>query len=118
MTSAPLEHGAVYLANLNPGRGTEPGKIRPVLVVQHPALLEAGHPSTLVIPLTTALADNAEPLRLRLSARDKLEQDSDLLVDQLWAIDNQRLVGEALTLCDDGFMAKVFAAVAEVTGFC
>ena len=46
-----LEHGAVWLADLNPRRGTEPGKTRPVLIIQNQALLDAGHPATLVIPL-------------------------------------------------------------------
>ena len=72
-----LEHGAVWLADLNPRRGTEPGKTRPVLIIQNQALLDAGHPSTLVIPLTTRLIEDAEPLRLRLSARDRLERDSE-----------------------------------------
>lgn len=62
-------HGEIWLANLNPGRGTEPGKIRPVLILQNQALLDADHPSTLVIPLTTNLIDGAEPLRLRLKAQ-------------------------------------------------
>ncbi|MHB9118942.1 MAG: type II toxin-antitoxin system PemK/MazF family toxin [Burkholderiales bacterium] len=114
---APFERGAVYLANLNPGRGSEPGKIRPVLVVQNQGLLDAGHPSTIVIPLTTTLTDDAEPLRLRLKARDGLERDSDLLIDQLRAIDNRRLIGETLICCDQDFMEQVFLAVREVMGF-
>lgn len=32
------ERGEIWLANLNPGRGTEPGKTRPVLIVQSQAL--------------------------------------------------------------------------------
>src|SRR5512133_1088835 len=85
-------HGEIWLANLNPGRGTEPGKVRPVLLIQNQALLDAEHPSTLVIPLTTNLVNGAEPLRLRVVAHGSLEKDSDLLVDQLRAIDNQRLI--------------------------
>lgn len=109
-----LNHGEVWLANLNPGRGTEPGKTRPVLIVQSQALLDAGHPSTLVLPLTTRLIDDAEPLRLRLPAQDQLEQDSDVLVDQLRALDNRRLMGEALTTCDVEFMHRVYTALCEV----
>ncbi len=39
-------HGEIWLANLNPGRGTEPGKIRPVLILQNrPCLmLNTPHP--------------------------------------------------------------------------
>ena len=111
-----LEHGAVWLADLNPQRGTEPGKTRPVLIIQNQALLDAGHPSTLVIPLTTILIENAAPLRLRLSARDRLDRDSDLLIDQIRAIDNQRLVTGPLTLLGAEEVSQIYHAILEVMG--
>ena len=85
-----MRRGEIWLANLNPRRGTEPCKIRPVRVVQCQALLDAEHPSTLV-PITTHLVDDAEPLRLRVARRRGLDKDSDLLLDQLRAMDNKRL---------------------------
>ena len=108
------KRGSVWLANLNPGRGTEPGKIRPVLIVQSQALLEADHPSTLIVPLTCSLIDDAEPLRLRLPAQAGLDKDSDLLLDQLRAIDNQRLIQGPLTQCPPEFMGRVDEALREV----
>lgn len=102
------------LANLNPSRGTEPGKLRPVLIVQSQALLDAGHPSTLVLPMTTNLIDDAEPLRLRVSAHARLERDSDLLVDQMRAIDNRRLITGPLTHCPAEFLQRVDEAICEV----
>ena len=109
-----LSRGEVWLAGLDPRRGTEPGKTRPVLVVQAQALLDAIHPSTLVIPLTTSLIDDAEPLRIRVPASRGLRQASDLLVDQLRAIDNRRLVRGPLTRLAPVLMAKVGGAVREV----
>jgi mRNA interferase MazF len=109
-------HGEIWLANLNPGRGTEPGKIRPVLILQNQALLDADHPSTLIVPLTTNLIDDAEPLRLRIPAQGGLEKDSDLLVDQLRAIDNRRLLQGPLLRLDLEFMGQVYRAVGEVLG--
>ena len=111
-----LEHGAVWLADLNPRRGTEPGKTRPVLIIQNQALLDAGHPSTLVIPLTTRLIEDAAPLRLRLSAQYRLDRDSDLLIDQIRAIDNQRLVTGPLTLLGAEEMSQIYHAILEVMG--
>jgi len=111
-----LEHGAVWLADLNPQRGTEPGKTRPMLIIQNQALLDAGHPSTLVIPLTTRLIEDAAPLRLRLSARDRMDRDSDLLIDQIRAIDNQRLVTGPLTLLGAEEMSRIYPAILEVMG--
>ena len=108
------ERGEVWLANLNPRRGTEPGNTRPVLVVQAQALIDAGHPSTLIISLTTNLIDDAEPLRIRIPAQSPLRRDSDLLIDQLRAIDNRRLVEGPLARLDDRVMARVAAAPREV----
>ena len=84
--------GEIWLADLDPRRGTEPGKTRPVLIVQSQALIEAGHPSTLVIPLTTTLTEDAEPLRVGVPASGRLRRGSDLLIDPPRAIDNRRLV--------------------------
>lgn len=108
--------GEVWVADLDPRHGTEPGKTRPVLVVQSQTLLNVGHPSTLIIPLTTKLTDNAEPLRLRVAPSGRLRQKSDLLIDQLRAIDNRRLVGRPLTRLGEAFMARVGSALQEVLG--
>jgi len=108
------KRGSVWLANLNPRRGTEPGKIRPALVVQSQALLDADHPSTLIVPLTTRLVENAEPLRLRIPAQGGLKRDSDLLLDQLRAIDNKRLTEGPLFQCPAELIAQVDSALCEV----
>lgn len=108
------KRGEVWLADLNPRHGTEPGKTRPVLVVQAQALLDADHPSTLVIPLTTRLDDDAEPLRIRIQVGGKLRKESDLLIDQLRAIDNHRLVDGPLTRLSPAQLQKVDRAVREV----
>jgi mRNA interferase MazF len=109
-----LKQGEIWLANLNPGKGSEPGKTRPVLIVQGQALLDAEHPSTLVVPLTTKLIEDAEPLRIRVVAQGHLKQDSDLLIDQLRAIDNRRLKDGPLMRCDDKLMASVYDAIADI----
>ena len=108
------KRGEVWLANLNPRRGTEPGKTRPVLVVQAQTLIDAGHPSTLIIPLTTNLIEDAEPLRIRVHARSSLRRDSDLLIDQLRAIDNRVLVKGPLSRLDEATMERVTDALREV----
>jgi mRNA interferase MazF len=110
------KRGEVWLANLNPRRGTEPGKTRPVLVVQANALIDAGHPSTLIVPLTTNLIEDAQPLRIRVHAQSSLRRDSDLLIDQLRAIDNRVLVKGPLARLDEATMVQVGAAICEVLG--
>ena len=109
-----IEPGSIWLADLEPRHGTEPGKVRPVLVVQGEALLEAEHPSTLIVPLTTNLIDDAEPLRIRITAFGRLRRNSDLRVDQLRAIDNRRLTGRPLGRLSEGQLRKVRSAIAEI----
>lgn len=111
-----LKKGQVWLANLNPSRGTEPGKTRPILILQDQILLDVKHPSTLIIPLTTHLTDNAYPLRVRINAADDLEKDSDLLIDQLRAIDNKRLISGPLTTLTKTQLNSTYNAIAEVIG--
>jgi mRNA interferase MazF len=108
------ERGEVWLADLNPRRGTEPGKTRPVLIVQSQALLDAGHPSTLIIPLTTTLVDDAEPLRIRVAPSGRLRQTSDLLIEQMRAIDNHRLIQGPLTRLSPALLQKVAEAIRDV----
>jgi mRNA interferase MazF len=112
-----IRQGAIYLENLSPQKGTEPGKTRPVLILQDQALLDAGHPSTIIIPLTTNLIDDAEPLRVRVKAREKLARDSDLLIDQIRAIDNRRITSGPITNLDPEMLKRVYQAVLEVIGF-
>jgi mRNA interferase MazF len=81
----------VWIADLNPRFGTEAGKIRPVLVVQTD-LLNNLHPSTLVCPLTTNIQPESEVLRIHLlKGMADLEEECDIMIDQLRAIDNRRL---------------------------
>lgn len=85
----------VWIADLNPQRGTEPGKVRPVVVVQT-NFLNGIHPSTLICPLTTNVHPEAGILRVHIKAGTSgLTQDSDIMVDQLRAIDNRRLLHKA-----------------------
>lgn len=80
----------VYTADLNPRYGSEPGKVRPVVVVQT-NLLNEDHPSTIVCPVTTMVQPAAQILRVHLKKGEAgLEKDSDIIVDQVRSIDNRR----------------------------
>ena len=80
----------IWLADLNPSRGTEPGKTRPVVIVQTDLLNDA-HLSTLICPITTNIKSEIELLRVHLN-KGQLDKQSDVLVDQVRAIDNLRLL--------------------------
>jgi mRNA interferase MazF len=85
-----------YLAYLNPQKGTLAGKVRPVLVIQSNSLNKNNHPSTIVLPLTSNVVKNAKLLRLNITHTNKneLTEDSDIMIDQIIAIDNKRFLKE------------------------
>lgn len=89
----------IWLADLEPRRGTEPGKTRPVVIVQTNLLNEI-HPSTVVCPITTKVNLQIDLLRVHLR-KGQLEKASDILVDQLRAIDNRRLIKKITSLKKD-----------------
>jgi len=83
----------IWIADLNPKIGTEPGKTRPVLVVQTNLLNKIPHPSTIICPLTTNVKKDSEILRVHLKKGiADLHKDCDIMIDQTRAIDNKRLV--------------------------
>jgi mRNA interferase MazF len=85
-----IAHGGIYNADLNPRFGTEPGKVRPVLVIQTDSLNETGHPSTWVLPCTTRLTGEnllRVPLPRGLAG---IPQDCEVMLDQSRSIDNRR----------------------------
>ena len=80
----------IWTADLEPRFGTESGKVRPVVVIQTD-LLNNLHPSTIICPLTTNINPESEILRVHLSkGTANLKEDSDILIDQIRAIDNKR----------------------------
>lgn len=82
----------IWIADLNPQIGTEPGKTRPVLVVQTNLLNKIEHPSTIICPITTNVKLQSEILRVHLTkGTANLQQACDIMIDQIRAIDNKRL---------------------------
>ncbi len=89
----------IWLADLNPSRGTEPGKTRPVVVIQTD-LLNNTHLSTIVCPISTNVLPHVDILRVHLN-KNQLDKLSDILVDQIRAIDNKRLISKLGELTKD-----------------
>ena len=80
----------IWLANMNPSKGTEVGKVRPVVIVQTD-LLNDFHPSVIVCPLTTNINKEIKLLRVHVGKKN-LDVESDILVDQITDIDKKRLI--------------------------
>jgi mRNA interferase MazF len=86
----PIKRGHLYVIDFNPRIKTKPGKLRPALVLQSDLVNDAGYPSTIVIPTTTRIVENAGILRLRLKkGQGGIARDSDLLLGQVIAVANE-----------------------------
>jgi len=106
--------GEIWLVNFNPvKKSNEVGKIRPALVIQNDELNHGGYPTTMVLPFTTDLIDDAQPLRYRVQKKDRLEQDSDVLIAHIRSIDNRRLI-EKLTFLSNKQMEEIKALFDEL----
>ena len=112
-----IKRGEIYLANLNPKKGNEVGKLRPVLVLQTDMLNEILHPTIIILPLSTKLIDDAYPLRFRIKKRDKLEKDSDILCDQIRAIDINRIISKPLTFLTEKELLDIESRLEIILGF-
>ena len=100
----------------------EPGKRgRPALVIQTNILNSAGHATTIVIPGTTNVYRDAQgdgyPLRVSVGKLGAMKQETDLLVDQIRTISNQRLMGDKpLAELSRAHMKRVEDALRMLTG--
>jgi mRNA interferase MazF len=112
-----MKRGEVYLAYLNPNKGREVGKLRPVLMFQSDFLNEVSHPTVIILPLTTQLIDDAYPLRYRISKRDKLLRDSDVLCDQIRAVSIERIKNDLICKINENEITEIEKQVGLVLGF-
>lgn len=114
--ATPIQRGQIWIANLNPNRGREVGKVRPVLVVQGDWLSVAQKRTVVVLPLTSQVRRDAEPLRITIGARDGLRIDSQVIVDQPRTLDRARLGEGPLTELSVSEMRNIERSLLAVLG--
>ncbi|HEY0464546.1 MAG TPA: type II toxin-antitoxin system PemK/MazF family toxin [Polyangiaceae bacterium] len=111
-----MKRGEIWVGNLNPNRGTEVGKIRPVLVIQADFLTEQGEPTAVVLPLTTQVRPSKQPLHVTIPARGDLQQDCQVVPEQPRTLDRLRLVRGPLTSVTAEEMGAVERSLMAVLG--
>lgn len=111
-----MRRGEIWVGNLNPPRGREMGKTRPVLVIQAEALSAINTPMVVVLPLTTKVYPEFRYWRVAIPARDRLLKDCQVVTDQPRALDRNRLGDGPLTRLTDAEMAAVEKSLRAVMG--
>lgn len=90
--------GDVYLADLNPSRGSEQAGIRPIIIVQR-NILERFTTTVVVVPVTSNLRRAKIPGTIVLPLGEGgLTQESVVLCYQIVVLDRQRLMKKLGTL--------------------
>jgi len=109
-----LIKGGIYLAKLSPAKGAEPGKTRPVVIIQRQEIL-GNYPTVLIAPITSNLKGKY-PMRLFIKARERLEKDSAVMIDQIRAIDLSRLIPDRIASLTIEEMKKLEKAICFFIG--
>ncbi|MYE83450.1 MAG: type II toxin-antitoxin system PemK/MazF family toxin [Gammaproteobacteria bacterium] len=115
-----MRRGEIWVANLNPNRGQEIGKIRPVLrpvlIVQGDWLTDAQSRTVVVLPMTRDVRPEVHPLRVTVVARGRLRADSQVVVEQPRTVDRDRIGDGPLTELTVAEMSQVEESLLAVLG--
>ncbi len=118
-----VKRGQVWEVDFEPQtHKQEPGKRgRPALVIQTSVLNNAGHATTIIIPGTTSTYRDEQgdgfPLRVAIGKLGKTKEETDLLVDQIRTIANQRFMGDKpVAELSRAYMKRVEDALRILTG--
>jgi mRNA interferase MazF len=111
-----MRRGEVWVGNLNPNRGAETGKVRPVLILQADFLTGQGEPTVIVLPMTSQVRPSKVPLHVTVPAREGLRQDCQVMPEQPRTLDRKRLVKGPLTRLSRAEMAAVERSFLAVVG--
>lgn len=98
----------MFYANLSPTVGSEQGGARPVVIIQNDVGNEHS-PTTIVAPLTSRLKKKL-PTHVQVCRKDNLSQNPIVMLEQMRAIDKQRLERFVGRLCDET-MKKIDEAI-------
>ncbi len=110
-----MRRGDIFLANLDPTKGSEQAGTRPVIVFQDNRLIPATL-TVLVIPLTTNLKTQKLPTCVLVPAGEGgLRQPSVALCHQMRALDKQGLIDRWGALSPDR-MAEIERIVLRTLG--
>ena len=81
-----MKRGEIWIASLDPKKGNEVGKQRPVLIVQTDLLNDVKHPTLIIAPISSQ-AQTENILRFRIENQNLHKGFGYILIDQIRTID-------------------------------
>lgn len=101
MEQKEFKRGDIFFADLSPVVGSEQGGMRPVLIIQN----DVGNhysPTVIIAAITAKIAKPKMPTHVGITnAKDGIERDSVILLEQVRTIDKQRLKERVTHLNDE-----------------
>jgi len=109
-----MKRGEIFLANLEPIKGSEQGGIRPVLIIQND-ISNTYSPVTVIAAITSKIFDKEYPTNVFIAKQEsKLDKDSTILLNQIRTIDKTRLIKKISNLNYQVMMKVDFAIKASL----
>ena len=112
----PLTRGGIYLARLDPAKGAEIGKLRPVAILTAQDLLDVDPLLVFVCPLSSRSDPAFTPLHIELRPRDRLEAPSFGLVEHCRGISRSRVLSDRIAQLNDSELALVLHRLQRLVG--
>ncbi len=106
-----IKRGSIFLANLEPGLGSEQGKIRPCLVIQNDIANEFS-PTTIVAPITSTIPNKHYPTIVIIEPQESgLKKTSTVLCNQIRTVSTKHRMIKKLGTLKPSTMKKVDEAL-------
>jgi len=104
------KRGDIFLANLEPVKGSEQGRVRPFLIIQND-ISNKHSPVTIIAAITSKVFEKEYSTDVFiLKENSGLDKDSTIMLNQIRTIDNSRLVKRIGSL-DNFIMNQVDMAI-------
>ncbi|PCJ22924.1 MAG: MazF family transcriptional regulator [Rickettsiales bacterium] len=104
-----LTRGGIYLAKLNPAKTSEPGKIRPVILLNSEDILDSVPPVVFICPLSSKSESNFSNIHLKLLPRDNLEVTSFALIEHCRSVSLTRIIHPRIAQVTKCELSSVFS---------
>ena len=87
-----LSQGEIYLARLDPAKGGEIGKIRPIIILTSPIILHVEPQIVFICPLSRKSYPDFSFLHVQIPPRENLISMSYAVIDHCRSVSTQRLI--------------------------
>ena len=111
-----LSRGGIYLARLDPAKGAEIGKLRPVAMLSAREVLQVDSPLLFICPLSSRSDSAFDALHVTLPPRDGLKVKSYALVEHCRAIRRARVLGDRIALLTQEELAAILHRLQRLVG--